>query len=58
MSVSIKRMWFMFNEETCELESYANESEFKASKTPLQLISISRATIVPDTDKEREFRIL
>ena len=48
----------MFNEETCELESYANESEFKASKTPLQLISISRATIVPDTDKEREFRIL
>ena len=54
-----KRLWFVFNEKTCYLESFLGEDEWLSKKKiPISRINLARATILENFKEENQFIIL
>lgn len=54
-----KRLWFVYIESNCLLESYLNEHEFISNRSlVLDKIDVSRAAIMIDPNEELQFNIL
>ncbi len=54
-----RRLWFVYIESNCLLESYLNEQDFISNRSlVLNKIDISRAAIMIDPDEEFQFNIL
>ena len=53
-----KKLWFAFNETTCELESYINEGDFILKKHKLSKIDLARCAILSVNSAKYEFKIL
>jgi hypothetical protein len=56
-----RKLWFVFNESTCELESYADERSFlrKERNALVHKINISRSVIIASyVDEVNQFKIL
>lgn len=56
-----RKLWFVFNELTCELESYIDEKSFlkKDKSSLIHKIDISRSVIIATSvDELNQFKIL
>lgn len=54
-----KRLWFVFNEKGCYLESYLSEDDsLNKKKMPITRISLIRATILENFKEEHQFIVL
>jgi hypothetical protein len=61
LMIPARKLWFVFNESTCELESYLDEKSFmkKDKNSLIHKINISRSVIITSyVDEINQFKIL